>query len=371
MVGVTVTHLARCALLASAGLAQAPKPPSFTSPEVNGQKVTVRIYAPKATQVLMTGDWMGRFDKPIALSRGPDGVWAGTAGPLEPNVYFYTFVVDGVRVADPMNSDTVVSGGGRFPQSGFYIRGESAAPWESQPVPAGSLHREFFESSLQQRERSYYVYTPPNYRGTGGQRFPLLVLLPGTPGTEADWTAIGMANRVFDNLIAKGAMQPMLVLMPRADVLVKGGTRADNLKEFEPLLAREVLPHFESRYRVKAGPDARAIAGYSLGGELALTVGLRRPDLFRAAGSFGGSLFEKDFEDRFGKALADPASLARQYSLIWIGCGSGDLFLPGSRRLSEILKEKNVTNTFREIAGNHGMPAFRSLLIEFLQALFR
>jgi enterochelin esterase family protein len=180
-----------------------------------------------------------------------------------------------------------------------------------------------------------------------------------------------MANRIFDNLIAKGAMQPMLVLMARADVLVKGGTRADNLKEFEPLLAREVLPHFESRYRVKAGPDARAIAGYSLGGELALTVGLRRPDLFRAAGSFGGSLFEKDFDDRFGKALSDPASLARHYSLIWIGCGSGDLFLPGSRRLSEILKEKNVPNTFREIAGNHGMPAFRNLLIEFLQALFR
>ncbi|MFN0102513.1 MAG: alpha/beta hydrolase [Bryobacteraceae bacterium] len=319
----------------------------------------------------MTGDWMGRLDKPIAMSKGDDGVWLARAGPLEPNAYFYSFTVDGVRAADPANANTIVAGGGRFPQSMLQVRGDRASVWEPQPVPKGSVHVEFFESALQRRERSYYVYTPPNYSNSGRQRFPVLVLLPGTPGTEADWITVGLANHVFDNLIARRSMQPMVVLMPRADVLVKGGTRSDNLKEFEPLLIREMLPHFESRYRVTLKPNARAIAGYSLGGELALTVGLRHPELFRAVGSFGGSVFEREFEDRFGKAWADPRAMARDYSLIWIGCGSGDLLLPGNRKLSDTLKQKNIPHTFHEIAGYHSMPTFRGLLIDFVQVLFR
>lgn len=137
------------------------------------------------------------------------------------------------------------------------------------------------------------------------------------------------------------------------------------------MLMSEVLPHFEGRYRVKAGPTARAIAGYSLGGELALTVGLRHPESFRVAGSFSGSLFERDFEDRFSKAWAGPKVAARDYSLIWIACGSGDLLLPGNRKLSEVLKEKDIKHTFRELPGSHSMPTFRGLLIEFVQLLFR
>ena len=52
---------------------------------------------PKPLEVLVTGDWMTRTDKPIPLSKREDGVWVGTAGPLEPNVYFYGFNVDGIK----------------------------------------------------------------------------------------------------------------------------------------------------------------------------------------------------------------------------------------------------------------------------------
>jgi enterochelin esterase-like enzyme len=351
--------------------AQPPKPPAVVSPEIASDRtVTFRIYAPKAIEVLVTGDWMTRTDKPIPLSKREDGVWVGTAGPLEPNVYFYGFNVDGVRTVDPANSNTIVTGG-RFAQSSLNIRGEVALPWEVQTVPKGTIHVEFFDSVLQQRERSYYVYTPPGYENKRGTGLPVLVLLPGTPGTEADWITAGLVNRIFDNLIAQRKVSPVLVLMPRADVLLKRGTRADNLREFEPLLVREVLPHFESRYRTKGKPELRAIAGYSLGGELALTVGLRHPDLFRTVGSFGGSVFERDFEDRFGKAWAEPKAISSRYRLIWVGCGSGDLLLPGNRRFSEVLGQKKIPNTFREIVGYHSTPTFRALLIEFAQLLFR
>jgi enterochelin esterase family protein len=312
---------------------------------------------------------MARTDKPIPMSKADDGVWVATAGPLEPNVYFYVFHVDGVRAADPANSNTIVTGG-RFPQSRLEIHGVSAQIWKAQTVPKGTIHIEFFESSLQNIERSYYVYTPPGYENKRSSPLPVLVLLPGTPGTEAEWVTAGLVNRIFDNLIAQKRIKPMLLLMPRADVLLKGGTRADNLREFEPLLVREILPHFERRYSIRSRPEFRAIAGYSLGGELALTVGLRNPDLFRTVGSFGGSVFERDFEDRFGKAWADPKAVSSRYRLIWVGCGSGDLLLPGNRRFSEVLHQKHIQHTFREIAGYHSTPTFRALLTEFAQVLF-
>lgn len=343
-------------LCISSAFAQVPRPAAVVSPEVSGDRtVTFRIYAPGANDVQVTGDWMGPKDKPIPMSKRDDGVWVGSAGPLQPNVYFYTFSINGVRAPDPANPNTIVSGG-RFPQSSLEIRADAPQPWEPQSVPKGSIHVEFFDSKLQGRERSYYVYSPPGYES---KRLPVLILLPGTPGTEADWVTVGSVNRIFDNLIAQGKVKPMLVLMPRADVLLKGGTRADNLREFEPLLILEVLPHL------------LAIAGYSLGGELALTVGLRHPNFFRTVGSFAGSIFERDFEDRFGKAWADPKAISSLYRLIWIGCGSGDLLLPGNRKFSDVLNQKNIRHTFTEIAGYHSMPTFRALLIEFAQLLFR
>jgi hypothetical protein len=124
-------------LCVSFALAQTPKPPGVVSPEVRGDRtVTFRIHAPKATEVLVTGDWMGRTDKPIPLSKGDDGVWVGAAGPLEPNMYLYSFSVDGVRTPDPANTNTIVTGG-RFPQSGLEIRGDRAVLGSAEGFPKG------------------------------------------------------------------------------------------------------------------------------------------------------------------------------------------------------------------------------------------
>ena len=68
-----------------------------------------------------------------------------------------------------------------------------------------------------------------------------------------------------------------------------------------------------------------------------------------------------------GKAI-EPAQLSR---CRWIGCGSGDLLLPGNRKLSDVLKQKNIQHTFSEIAGYHSTPIFRALLIDFARVLFR
>ena len=44
------------------------------------------------------------------MSKGQDGVWSVTLGPAEPDIYEYSFVVDGLQVSDPANSFCCCSG---------------------------------------------------------------------------------------------------------------------------------------------------------------------------------------------------------------------------------------------------------------------
>lgn len=359
------------ALIAAITLAaQAPKPPDIASPEVSSDgRVVFRLWAPKASEVQLSGDWMGP-QPPLALAKSEQGVWTVSAGPFEPNVYTYGFIVDGVRASDPACRCTLAAAG-RFALSRFTVPGSTPQPWEARAVPSGTLHHESYFSKRQQRIRNFMVYTPAEYRTRASKLFPALVLLPGTPGDESDWTrGGGFANVIFDNLIDEGKMLPMAVVMHASDVLPRG-TRAAHLQEFEPLLIDEIMPEVKRRYRLERKPDLWAIAGLSLGGEFAMTVGLRHPELFRSVASISGSMVERDFEDRFGRALADPAKIAEQYRLIWIGCGEEDIFAGGNRSLASRMKAAGIPAAHRVMPGFHAMPVFRRQLVELLPKLFR
>ncbi len=89
-------------LLAAAAAAQGP-PDTLVSPEVHADRsVTFRLRAQKASEVTFFGDWMtiGNQEK---MTKNADGVWSVTLGPLAPSVYIYSFAVDGVNMADPVN----------------------------------------------------------------------------------------------------------------------------------------------------------------------------------------------------------------------------------------------------------------------------
>src|SRR5580658_7169165 len=100
--------LSLAAVFATAALAQAPRREpvvndTLQSPEVSSDHhVTFRIFAPKASEVTLTGDWLGATPAP-KLSKDERGVWSVTLGPLEPSIYIYSFNVDGMAIPDPVN----------------------------------------------------------------------------------------------------------------------------------------------------------------------------------------------------------------------------------------------------------------------------
>jgi enterochelin esterase family protein len=307
---------------------------------------------------------------PAPLSKNEQGVWTATAGPLQPGLYQYAFLVDGIRSADPVCRCTFVSGGGRFSSSRLTISGDRPTVWENQNRLAGTLHYESFFSKVQQRMRRFVVYTPAGY-ASSSRLYPAMVLLPGTPGDETEWTSGGgFAEILFDNLIAEGRMEPMVVVMHASDVDASGRRGDEYLRRFEDILVDELVPTVKQRYRVNANPASWAIVGLSLGGEFGMAAGLKHPELFRTIAAISGSLVPASFDSRFGPALARQ-DIAKNYRLIWIGCGRDDIFYGGAQAFAQRLEAAKVPHTFRQFSGTHAMPVFREELVELLPKLFR
>ena len=64
--------------------------------------MTFRIYAPKATEVTVSGEF--EVGAPAhKLTKDAQGIWSVTVGPFEPEIYEYDFIVDGVQMLDPRN----------------------------------------------------------------------------------------------------------------------------------------------------------------------------------------------------------------------------------------------------------------------------
>ena len=152
--------------------------------------------------------------------------------------------------------------------------------------------------------------------------------------------------------------------MHASDVLDQAGERRsdNNLRDFEAILLHELLPLVRKRYRVKSDPRSWAIGGLSLGGEFGMSVGLKHPEVFRTVASLSGSLVPTDrgevgrssFDVRFAPALA--ATHLRDYRLIWVSCGSEDIFLGGAKAFAAKLAAANIKHVFREFPGPHAMP---------------
>src|SRR5262249_18320383 len=84
--------------------------PRVVSPEVAADRqITFRILAPKAesVQLASSGDIPGiGFGQSKAMTKGTNGVWDVTVGPLPPGAYRYSFNVGGVITIDPRNPKT-------------------------------------------------------------------------------------------------------------------------------------------------------------------------------------------------------------------------------------------------------------------------
>ena len=382
-----------------AAFAQPAAGPNLKSTEVLPDfRVVFRIYAPKASAVTLSGDFATQGRGTAGpMQKDDDGVWSLTVGPLIPDIYSYTFNVDGVRTVDPRNP--MVKVGVSNLESMFFLPGPEAAYESVQPVPHGEVRAVWYESKTLGGPRRMHVYTPPGYE-RGNTKYPVLYLIHGGGDEDSGWSTIGNAGFILDNLIAAGKAKPMLVVMPNGSITLPGvanpmgGGRGAATPEaiaariaaisklhdaFVSDLLTGIIPHVESTYRVLATRENRAIAGLSMGGAETLRAGPSNLDKFAWIGVFSMGLQEgvnagvnSDFLERNAAFFADPEKTNKQLKLFWIGVGKDDRTVTdGPRKLSETLKAHNIRHEFHESEGGHTWINWRLYLKDFTQLLFR
>ncbi|MEO7414975.1 MAG: alpha/beta hydrolase-fold protein, partial [Opitutaceae bacterium] len=341
----------------------------LASPEVlPDRRVTFRLSAPKATEVTLKGDWHA---DPKALTRGNDGVWSITLGPFAPSKYIYNFTVDGVTIADPANSQVKLRQ--RSQGSFFDVAGETAGLGDARDVPHGAIELNSQKSVVLSETRGFLVYTPPGYAQERERRYPVLYLMHGSNDRPQGWVDVGNINYLADNLIAEKKAEPMIIVMPVAHALPFGsrgnGTR-NNAVVFEEYLLKDVIPTVEGKYRTAPGRQNRAVAGMSMGGDIAMRVFSNHMDKFAAAGLFSPAGGVRAVPTEKAAIYGDAKTFNATVDAFYVACGKQDSLFASSQALDETLTKLGINHTWRPTEGFHNYALWRQHVIEFLPLLF-
>jgi len=345
------------------------RPIAYASPEIHPDRtVTLRLLETTARSVSASVNGTR-----LPMTRDDNGIWHGTTAPLEPDIYAYRFSIDGTTyILDPKN--TAIQNNLQEIESTFTVPGTPSLPWEAQAIPHGAVAHHIYTTQivkgLPDNQADYYVYTPPGYDPKAKKPYPTLYLLHGFTDGADGWLSAGRANDIFDNLIHEGKMKPMVVVLPLGygDMAVlpnPHGYFDDRSRQLaEQALLTEVLPQVEAAYHVAKTREARAVAGLSMGGLEALTLGLAHPQLFAWVGAFSSSLNAEIVQQL-------PAPKQPALKLLWMACGDKDRdFLAANKQAVARLKEQGLTITPIETPGGHSWHVWRDNLIHFMPLLF-
>jgi enterochelin esterase-like enzyme len=343
--------------------------PRLVSPEVRPDRTIVfRLRAPEAVRVTLS------FAGSKPMSKDDAGVWSATVGPVDPEIYQYNFVVDGVRILDPGNPN--LKNGRAIDASIVEVPGNPPRFDELQAVPHGALHIRAYLSTPLKKPRKLYVYTPPQYDLEPARRFPVLYLRHGNGDNEENWSDTGRAGVILDNLIAQHKAAPMIIVMPNGDTDGSwgGGSSPEGIEMMGQELLSDIIPMIDRTYRVAPGRENRAITGLSMGGGQAFTTGLKHLELFAWVGEFSSGVVSDTAFD-LGKHLPGfldhPDDVNRKLKLLFLSCGTQDPRYPGQLDLTDNLKQHHIRYVWYPTPGVHEWKVWRHALAEFAQQVFQ
>jgi enterochelin esterase family protein len=378
------------ALGLSAQPGRGPQGPVVVSPEVQADRhVTFRILAPNAQAVkLSAGDIPG--SQGAALTKGENGVWEVTLGPIDSGAYRYNFNVDGVSTIDPRNPSISESNNNVW--SMFYVPG--AEFMDTREVPHGAVASVNYYSSVLKKWRRMHVYTPPGYE-MGSGKYPVFYLLHGAGDCDEAWTSVGRAGFIVDNLIAAKKAKPMVIVMPAGHTSQtfggRGGGRTPGAPDpFVEEFLTDIQPYAESHYRVYTDKPHRAIAGLSMGGSQTLNIALPHLEKFSYVGVYSSGLIGIVPTGRGGAAAApapaaptgptweeqhkadlDNLTSRKGLKLLWFSTGVDDGLIATTKATVEMLKKHGFEPVFKESPGAHTWINWRNYLNEFAPQLFQ
>ncbi|MDE3200923.1 MAG: esterase [Acidobacteriota bacterium] len=385
--------LVLCAVSVAHAQAPQPQPPVFRMPPptpndtlksvevMPDRHVRFRIWAPDATTVKLqaegleatpdiTPDLVMKAMGGVAMTKGDKGIWEATIGPIEPGVYRYNFVVDGVSTTDPRNPLTSQSL--NQSRSVYEVPGAPFLEYRND-VLHGAISSVYYYSKATNGLRRMHVYTPPGYEN-GTSRLPVLYLLHGGGDTDDSWSTVGRAGAILDNLIAAHKAVPMIIIMPAGHVSREfhfaPGVRMGH-DAFNEDLVSVVLPYIDSHYRTVADRDHRALAGLSMGGLQTLNISLDNSADFGWIGVFSSGWFPDNLKEEEDTDIAQFKASGKPFHLYWVGAGKYDIALKNSDATVALLNKAGIQTEVHKSGGFHAWNNWRDYLDIFTQKLFK
>lgn len=355
------------------------------SPEVNKDNtVTFRLKAANATKVEVVGDFLSKDEK-AKMKKVNNDVWEYTTPKaLDPELYSYSFMMDGIKISDPsnvfMSRDVVTI------SNLFMIDGKESELYKVQNVPHGSLSKVWYHSEKLNADRRITVYTPAGYE-TNGQRYPVLYLLHGMGGDEDSWATLGRAAQILDNLIAQGKAKPMIVVMTNGNSDLQAAWGESPTGYVTPTIELpkttdgsfedafpEVVTFVDKAYRTITKKESRAIAGLSMGGFHSMQISKEYPTLFNYIGLFSASARFKGRKESHIYENCEAkikTQFAQKPALYWIAIGKDDFLYEENQKFRSFLDSNGFQYTYVESEGGHIWKNWRNYLCQFLPLIFK
>ena len=256
--------------------------------------------------------------------------------------------------------------------------------------------KQVIKSVILNKEVHYSIYLPNDYN-TSDRAYPVTYLLHGYGDADDGWIQFGEINRLADEGIKTGKMPPMIIVTPDGftSFYINAGNGSLNYEDF---FIKELIPHIEKTYKVKAERKYRGIAGLSMGGYGALIYALKYPNLFVASAPLSAAVWTDNdivglddnmynglFSNSMGKNLKGKERLTATWlanspmNIIekktteelatvkyWIDCGDDDFLTIGNAQLHIALTNKKVPHEFRMREGGHNWTYWRTGVIDAL-----
>ncbi|MDI2127265.1 alpha/beta hydrolase [Yinghuangia seranimata] len=215
-------------------------------------------------------------------------------------MYFYSTVSDVLSIADgppgPKLHVPHVDGPDR-------LRADAATPgpgvpgWLSAHKRLDTRHGVLVSTTVTGARSRHslpaHVYLPAAYfdPARADERFPVIQLQSGYPGTPSTWVRRMRIERILAGLMGSGRVPPVIAVLPEQNpvqgrdsecVDAVDGARAATY------LGEDVPDAVAANFRTAERPARWGIMGYSTGGFCAANLAIRYPDRFGAAASLSG-----------------------------------------------------------------------------------
>jgi S-formylglutathione hydrolase FrmB len=169
----------------------------------------------------------------------------------------------------------------------FFLASAQAQPAANTPpaLPEGLQTISFFSPAVG-RQMKFDIVLPADYESSQKQ-YPVLYLLHGFMQNYTVW------GRNLGAAFYARELGDVIVVMPDAGntwFINWAQSPTGQKNDWEDHIINDVVGHVDNNFRTEARREGRAIAGLSMGGYGALTLGLRHPDKFVSIASTSGAL---------------------------------------------------------------------------------